>query len=85
MKMAQIYPKANPMALDLLDHMLVFNPAKRWSILKCMRHPYFHSLYSPDDELYSETIFDWAFDTFELTKASVQEKVYNESLEYHPD
>jgi mitogen-activated protein kinase 1/3 len=54
MKMSSLYPKANPMALDLLDKMLVFNPAKRWTILKCMRHPYFHSMYSPDDELLSE-------------------------------
>ena len=73
------------MALDLLDKMLVFNPAKRWSILKCMRHPYFHNLYNPEDELLSEQIFDWSFDNFELKKSTLQEKVYDESLEYHPD
>jgi len=50
-----------------------------------MRHPYFHNLYNPEDELLSERIFDWSFDTFELKKSTLQEKVYDESLEYHPD
>lgn len=32
MSWKKIYPKANPVALDLIDKMLAFNPAKRWTV-----------------------------------------------------
>jgi mitogen-activated protein kinase 1/3 len=38
---ASLYPKANPVALDLLAKMLVFNPNKRFTTDQCLEHPYF--------------------------------------------
>lgn len=31
-KWENLYPKANPLTLDLLSHMLTFNPNKRWNV-----------------------------------------------------
>jgi len=36
-----LYPKANPVALDLLGRILTFNPNRRLSIEECLAHPYF--------------------------------------------
>lgn len=36
----RIYPKANPLALDLLSKMLTFDPAKRITCDEALKHPY---------------------------------------------
>ena len=81
---SSLYPKANPIALDLINKMLVFNPSKRWSAAQCLAHPYFKELHNPEDETTSERKFDWGSDNFELTKSKLQTYVYEESLKYHP-
>lgn len=84
MKWSSIYPKANPVALDLLDKMLVFNPHKRWTVKQCMGHAYFRDLHNPAEEPTSEVPFDWTFDNFEPTRDIVQTMVYEEGLKFHP-
>jgi serine/threonine protein kinase len=37
-------------ALDLLEKMLCFNPAKRITVDECLEHPYMSSLHAPEDE-----------------------------------
>ncbi|WFD31209.1 WD repeat-containing protein slp1 [Malassezia sp. CBS 17886] len=37
----QLYPKVHPLALDLLDKLLQFEPAQRVSADEALRHPYF--------------------------------------------
>lgn len=41
-----IFPGANPKAIDLLENMLVFDPAKRISVDDALNHPYFASVAS---------------------------------------
>ena len=36
-----LYPKAHPLALDLLDKLLQFDPARRLDCVAALRHPYF--------------------------------------------
>ncbi|GAA96702.1 uncharacterized protein L969DRAFT_90637 [Mixia osmundae IAM 14324] len=38
---AQLYPKAHPLAIDLLEKLLVFDPSRRLSCEEALRHPYF--------------------------------------------
>ena len=37
---SKIYPGANSHALDLMEKMLQFNPAKRISVAEALKHPY---------------------------------------------
>ena len=40
-----------PLALDLLDKMLTFNPHKRITVEGALAHPYLEQYYDPDDEV----------------------------------
>lgn len=82
---SSLYPKANPVALDLLSKMLVFNPTKRYTVQQCLAHPYFEGLHDENAEPLCEGAFDWSFDYFKPTKEKVQEMIYDLALIYHPD
>jgi serine/threonine protein kinase len=82
---ANLFPKANPVALDLLSKILVFNPHKRYTIEQSISHPYFVGLHNPEEEPIAEKPFDWAFDDIELTKENLQSMIYEEGLKFHPD
>lgn len=60
----ELYPDANPKALDLLDKMLAFHPSNRIGIDDAIAHPYFDSVrsqYSLDEpELAAE--FEFSFE-----------------------
>jgi serine/threonine protein kinase len=80
-----LFPKANPVALDLLSKLLVFNPNKRYTVEQCIGHPYFEGLHNPDEEPLANNPFDWSFDDIELTKENIQSMIYEEALKFHPD
>lgn len=82
---SQLFPKANPVALDLLSKMLIFNPNKRYTIEQCISHPYFELLHSAEDEPISAEPFDWGFDDIELSKDILQSLIYDESLSFHQE
>jgi len=78
---SNLFQKANPVALDLLSKMLVFNPNKRYTIEQCLAHPYFEGLHNSEEEPISKKHFDWKFDDMELTKKNIQCMI-NEEAEY---
>lgn len=77
-----LFPKANPLALDLLDKMLTFHPDKRPPIEECIRHQYFQGMHDPNEEPVCKAPFDWTFDKFTPTKELLQKKVLEESLSF---
>jgi len=36
----EMFPSANPLALDLLEKMLAFNPSNRITVEEALKHPY---------------------------------------------
>ena len=46
-----MFKGANPLALDLLEKMLMFNPNKRITVDQALEHPYMESLHAPEDEV----------------------------------
>jgi len=79
-----LYPDANPVALDLMEKMLVFNPEKRYTAEECLGHPYFEEYHSPEAEPLSDEVFDWRWDSFEPTKELLQGMVFDEASKFHP-
>ena len=45
-----LYPQANPLACDLLEDLLVFEPSDRIDVCQALAHPYLEQLHYPDDE-----------------------------------
>jgi serine/threonine protein kinase len=80
-----LFAKSNPVALDLLSKMLVFNPHKRYTVEQCISHPYFEGLHNPEEEPICDSPFDWSFDDIELTKDNLQSMIYEESLNFHSE
>lgn len=46
-----IFPDASPLAIDLMEKMLQFNPAKRITVEDALAHPYLAQLHDPASEL----------------------------------
>ncbi|CAE7565021.1 erkA [Symbiodinium sp. KB8] len=46
----EVFPQANPKAIDLLEKMLQFHPTKRLTIEECIAHPYFDSVRDQYDD-----------------------------------
>ena len=50
MSLSEMFPKASAEALDLLRLLLQFNPKRRLTVEKALRHPYVVDFHNPDDE-----------------------------------
>ena len=71
-RMRRSCPLANPVALDLLTKMLMFDPNKRITVDEALRHPYLANYHDPNDEpvsspmLHEEFYFDLPKDQLNL-------------------
>uniref|UniRef100_A0A7S2JNX2 Mitogen-activated protein kinase n=1 Tax=Cyanoptyche gloeocystis TaxID=77922 RepID=A0A7S2JNX2_9EUKA len=81
----KLYPNANALALDLLDKMLVFNPAKRITVEEALEHPYMASLHDPTDEPVAHAVFNFDFERSTLTAEMLKDMIYHEMLAFHPE
>lgn len=61
----ELFPNANPDALDLLDHMLAFDPSSRISVEKALEHRYLHIWHDASDEPACPTPFEFHFESVE--------------------
>jgi serine/threonine protein kinase len=82
---SKLFPEANETAIDLLDKMLAFNPAKRITVEDALKHPYLADLHNPEDEPTCSEEFDFDFEKADLSKEMIQELIYNEMCNFHPD
>lgn len=61
----QLFPNANPDALDLLNRMLAFDPSSRVSVEEALEHRYLHIWHDAQDEPACPSTFDFAFEVVE--------------------
>jgi mitogen-activated protein kinase 1/3 len=78
---AQLFPNTSPLALDLLEKLLAFNPNKRITVEEALRHPYLEPYHDPEDEPTAPPIPDEFFDfdqrKEELSKEELKRKFLN--------
>lgn len=81
---SQLFPNANPLALDLLERMLAFNPAKRITVEEALKHPYLEPYHDPEDEPIAPPIpqgfFDFDEHKDQLSKEQLKELIYEEIM-----
>ncbi|KAJ3293550.1 Mitogen-activated protein kinase [Borealophlyctis nickersoniae] len=78
---AQLYPKASPAALDLLERLLTFDPAARIGVEDALAHPYLEAYHDVDDEPASERLFDFSFETVDQID-DMKRMIAHEVLEF---
>lgn len=49
-RFCDIYSSASDKAISLLEHLLLFDPEKRFTVEQCLAHPFLESLHDPNDE-----------------------------------
>ncbi|XP_057415951.1 mitogen-activated protein kinase 7-like [Lotus japonicus] len=80
---SQLYPQADPLAIDLLQRLLVFHPAKRITASEALQHPYFAGIFDPMREPPAQVPIK--IDIVESRKEEIiREMMWNEMLHYHP-
>jgi mitogen-activated protein kinase 1/3 len=72
-------------ALDLLKQMLEIHPKRRATIEQALEHPFLESLHNSDDEPVTEEIFSFEFENEDLTRERIQQLIWEEIREYHPE
>uniref|UniRef100_A0A0E0C5A7 mitogen-activated protein kinase n=1 Tax=Oryza meridionalis TaxID=40149 RepID=A0A0E0C5A7_9ORYZ len=87
---SQKFPGADPMALHLLERLLAFDPKDRPTAaelcIKALTDPYFTGLANSEREPIAQPIskLEFEFERRKLARDDVQELIYREILEYHP-
>jgi serine/threonine protein kinase len=87
MDMGTLFPahKDNADALDLVCKMLDFHPVSRISVDTALQHPFLASLHNPEDEPVADFTFSFDFENEELSRERIQELIWEEIRQYHPD
>lgn len=79
-KWRELYSTADPNAIELISHMILYNPNDRFTTLQCLSSNYLTSLdQGVGNENTCDRIFDWAFDNIELTREGLTQALYNEA------
>jgi len=77
-------PNASPLALDLMEKMLIFNPSKRISVNDALNHPYLSFFHDAEDEPECHSAFDFSFEKLNLTTKEYKMLIFQEMAHFHP-
>eukprot|EP01062_Namystynia_karyoxenos_P022246 TRINITY_DN1851_c0_g1_i1.p1 TRINITY_DN1851_c0_g1~~TRINITY_DN1851_c0_g1_i1.p1 ORF type:complete len:380 (+),score=84.80 TRINITY_DN1851_c0_g1_i1:101-1240(+) len=86
--MAELIPKAPRDCLSLIESMMVFHPERRITADAALRHPWFASLYDPEDDM--DYVPDprikmtWEFDYRDVREPELRKLFWEEIVLYHP-
>jgi len=79
---------ANPLALNLLEKMLVFDPRGRISIDEALEHPYLSDLHDENEVPVAKEMFNLDFEKDykgEIPKHMLQRLIFDDMICYHPE
>ncbi|XAR59803.1 Mitogen-activated protein kinase [Bertholletia excelsa] len=82
-QLSTMFPHIHPLAIDLVDKMLTFDPTKRITVEEALAHPYLARLHDLADE--PDCLEPFSFD-FEqaLGEEQIKEMIYQEALAFNP-
>ncbi|KAL3839971.1 hypothetical protein ACJIZ3_024562 [Penstemon smallii] len=79
------FPRVHPLAIDLVEKMLTFDPRQRITVEGALAHPYLNSLHDISDEPICTTPFNFDFEQHALTEEQMKELIYREALAFNPE
>lgn len=82
--LSTVFPGVNPLALDLLGKMLVFNPDKRITVVEALGHEYLTELHSKAAEPECHAVFNFDYERDypdEMPQELLQKHMFEESLD----
>ncbi|KAK9743041.1 hypothetical protein RND81_03G213000 [Saponaria officinalis] len=79
------FPDASPMAVDLLERMLVFDPSRRITVDEALCHPFLASLHDINEEPVCPEPFSFEFEQPSFTEENIKELIWLESVRFNPD
>ncbi|KAL0960145.1 hypothetical protein HGRIS_011781 [Hohenbuehelia grisea] len=85
---AQIFPNANPLAVDFLTKSLTFDPKKRITVEEALAHPYLEAYHDPDDEPVAPPLdpefFEFDLHKDDISREQLKELLYEEIMSFNP-
>jgi mitogen-activated protein kinase 1/3 len=81
---SQLFPQADPLAIDLLQKMIVLDPTERITASEALQHPYMSDLYDPRCNPPARVPIDLNIDE-NCGEQIIREMMWNEMLHYHPE
>ncbi|KAK1394171.1 Mitogen-activated protein kinase [Heracleum sosnowskyi] len=82
---AEKFPNVSPLAIDLAEQMLVFDPSKRITVEEALNHPFLLSLHEINEEPTCRSPFNFDFEQTSLSEEDVKELIWKEALRLNPD
>ena len=77
-----IFPHANPLAIDLLEKMLTFDPLKRITVEEALAHPYLESMFEEDEDEEGVELFSFNCDN-EMPIEEIKKLLHEEIVDYN--
>ncbi|XP_022730237.1 mitogen-activated protein kinase homolog NTF6-like [Durio zibethinus] len=82
---AEKFPDMSPVAIDLAEKMLVFDPSKRITVEEALNHPFLSSLHEINEEPTCPSPFIFDFEQTTLNEEDIKELIWRECLNFNHD
>ncbi|XP_057953851.1 mitogen-activated protein kinase 3 [Malania oleifera] len=82
--LARVFPHVHPLAIDLVDRMLTFDPTRRITVEEALSHPYLSRLHDVADEPVCPKPFCFDFEQPVLGEEQMKDMIYQEALSFNP-
>ncbi|KAF9598559.1 hypothetical protein IFM89_028186 [Coptis chinensis] len=79
------FPDVSPLAIDLAERMLVFDPCKRITVDEALNHPYLVGLHEINEEPVCACPFNFDFEQSTLSEEDIKDLIWKESLNFYQD
>ncbi|KAL5581168.1 hypothetical protein UlMin_013610 [Ulmus minor] len=81
----RVFPHIHPLAIDLIDKMLTFDPTRRITVEEALAHPYLERLHDVADEPVCSNPFSFDFEQRPLSEDQMKDMIYQEAIALNPE